>query len=380
MALELRRLAASGSDPRARLHALWTLDGLDEIDLTTLRGALSDEHHHVRAAAVRLHERWLHTERHREAAGRITSLRGDPSVFVRVQVAFSAGNIRSPREDRLIADMVQAYPGDAYLADASLSGLHGRELEVLTDLVSDTTWMAQRHPAANRLLQGLASCIITEQNTSRIMDLLAVLEGQPSEVAQLLVEGASDGITGARIGHLELPAAPTPLLALLRDEAPASLRTAAARFERFVFWPDKAGAEPPPRPLTVEESRLFGQGRTLYNMTCATCHHGDGGGLEGVAPPLAGVDWVTGPADRSARILLHGLSGPIEVLGKTYNLEMPAFGFMVDDQIAALLTYIRRAWGHSADPVSPAFVSGLRQKYSARERAWSAAELLQQEK
>ncbi|MDQ3213039.1 MAG: c-type cytochrome [Acidobacteriota bacterium] len=380
VAPELRRLAVSGSDPRARLHALWTLDGLNEIDLATLRPALSDEHHHLRAAAVRLHERWLHTEQHGEAARRITSLRQDPSAFVRVQVAFSTGNIRSPENDRLLADMVQAYPGDAYLADASLSGLHGRELELLTRLVSDRTWMARRHPAANRLLQGLASSIIAEQNTSRIIDLFALLEGRPSEVAQLLVEGASQGITGARMGHLELPTAPKALLALLRDEAPASLRAAAARLERFVLWPDKAGAEPLPRPLTVEESRLFGQGRTLYNMTCAACHQGDGGGLEGVAPPLAGVDWVTGPADRSARILLHGLSGPVDVLGKTYNLEMPAVGFMVDDQIASVLTYIRRAWGHGADPVSADFVSTLRQKYSTRERPWSAAELREQEK
>ncbi|MBA2602987.1 MAG: dehydrogenase, partial [Acidobacteria bacterium] len=183
---ELRRLATSGSDPRARLHALWTLDGLNETDLETLEAALSDEHHHVRAAAVRLHERWLHTEQHRDAAGRITSLRGDPSVFVRVQVAFSAGNIRSPREDRLLADLVQAYPGDAYLADAALSGLHGRELEVLTRLLSDAGWMAKRHAAANRLLQGLASSIIAEQNTSRILELLALLDGQPSQVASSL--------------------------------------------------------------------------------------------------------------------------------------------------------------------------------------------------
>ena len=59
---------------------------------------------------------------------------------------------------------------------------------------------------------------------------------------------------------------------------------------------------------------------------------------------------------------------------------MPAFGFLVDDQIASVLTYIRRAWGHGEDPVSPEFVSGLRQKYSGRQRAWSAAELLEQQK
>ena len=372
---ELRRLALAGDDPRGRLHALWTLDGLDAIDLATLGPALSDAHHHVRAAAVRLHERWLHTERHEEAANRITSRSEDPSAFVRVQVVFSAGEIRSPRVDRLLARMVQAHPGDAYLADAFMSGLQGRELEVLRTLLSDRTWMAGRHAAQDRLLQGLASAVVAEQKMPRIMDLLALLDGQPSDVAGLLVDGASAGITSARIGHLDLPAAPRPLLALLADETPAALRTAAARLERFVFWPDKAGAERLPRPLTEQESRWFGQGRTIYNMTCAACHQGDGGGLEGVAPPLAGASWVTGPPDRTARILLHGLTGPVEVLGKTYNLEMPAFGFMVDDQIASVLTYIRRSWGHGADPVSPAFVRGLRQQHAGRERAWTAAEL-----
>ena len=372
----LQRLALSGGDPRARLHALWTLDGLDASDPATLAAAIGDAHHHVRAAAVRLHERWLHTDRHEEAAGRITSRRDDPSAFVRVQVAFSAGNIRTPAVDRLLAGMVEAYPGDAYLADAVLSGLKGRELEVLTGLLADKAWMAERHAAEDRLLQGLASSVVAEQKIDRIVDLLALLEGQPPAVAGLLVEGASAGIASARIGHLQLPAAPGPLLALLREETPASLRAAAGRLERFVFWPDKTGAAPLPRPLTDEETRRFGQGRTIYNMTCAACHQGDGGGLEGVAPPLAGADWVTGPADRTARILLHGLNGPIEVLGKTYNLEMPAFGFMVDDQVAAVLTYIRRSWGHTADPVSPAFVSELRRKYPARERPWTAADLL----
>jgi putative membrane-bound dehydrogenase-like protein len=380
VAPELRRLAVSGSDPRARLHALWTLDGLDEIDLATLGTAISDEHHHVRAAAIRLHERWLHTDEHEAAVERIIGRRDDPSVFVRVQVAFSAGNIRSPRVDRLLARMVKAYPGDAYLADAFLSGLKGRELEVLTELLSDTTWMAARHDAANRLLQGLASSVIAEQTTSRIVQLLALLEGQPSDVARLLVEGAFLGIESARVGQLELPSAPQPLLALVRDEAPDSLRTAAARLERLVFWPDKPGAERLPRPLTEDESRLFGQGRTIYNMTCAACHQGDGRGLDGVAPPLAGAEWVTGPADRATRILLHGLNGPVEVLGRTYNLDMPAFGFLVDDQIASVLTYIRRSWGHDADPVAPGFVSRLRQEYSGRERAWTAAELLEDPK
>lgn len=375
---DLRRLAVSGDDPRARLHALWTLDGLEATDLDLLRRGLSDDHPHVRAAAVRLNERWL-TESREQAVENILSLRTDPSAIVRVQVAFSMGEIRSDRADELLAEMVRAFPGDAYLADAALSGLHGRELELLETLLSDPDWVAERHAAANRFIHGLASCVVAEREPARMMRLFALMENQPAEVAKALVEGMTSGITGARRGHLELPSQPEALLALQNDKSPTALREAATRLDGFVFWPGKAGVEPPPRPLTAHENNLYRQGRVLYNMNCAACHQVGGGGMEGLAPPLAGSEWVTGPAGRPARILLHGLTGPIDVLGKTYNLDMPAFGFMVDDQIAAILTYIRRAWGHNADPVPPEFVSKLRGRHSARDEAWRANELLQTE-
>ena len=55
----LVKLAADAKDWRTRLHALWTLDGLDSIDPPTVTKALDDPSRDVRVTAIRLAERWL---------------------------------------------------------------------------------------------------------------------------------------------------------------------------------------------------------------------------------------------------------------------------------------------------------------------------------
>ena len=94
------------------------------------------------------------------------------------------------------------------------------------------------------------------------------------------------------------------------------------------------------------------KGEALYLVSCAACHQANGQGLEGIAPPLAGTRWASESEERLARIVLHGLRGSITVADKEYNLEMPAMGFFDDQDIAAILTYIRAAWGKPVGSVS----------------------------
>lgn len=107
----------------------------------------------------------------------------------------------------------------------------------------------------------------------------------------------------------------------------------------------------------------------------------DGQGIEPQAPPLVDSDWVLGPPERLARIALHGLQGPVHVNGTRYEPplvlpEMPAMGFLTDEQLAAALTYIRRAWGHQADPVAPGVIAQARRENSDRQVPWTEDELL----
>jgi mono/diheme cytochrome c family protein len=75
------------------------------------------------------------------------------------------------------------------------------------------------------------------------------------------------------------------------------------------------------------------------------------------------------------RIVLHGLSGPITVAGKSYTLEMPALAALKDDDIAAALTYVRRSWENEASPVTAEQVRRVRENVK-RAGPWSERELL----
>jgi mono/diheme cytochrome c family protein len=116
----------------------------------------------------------------------------------------------------------------------------------------------------------------------------------------------------------------------------------------------------------------------LYVSACATCHETDGAGLPAVYPPLAGSPIVTGPARTLVRIVIGGLEGPLVVKGESYNSTMPPYGGgpeLNDDEIAAVLTYLRSSFGNSAPAVSAAEVAREREASAGRVALWTPAEL-----
>ena len=122
-------------------------------------------------------------------------------------------------------------------------------------------------------------------------------------------------------------------------------------------WPGKPGDKTPPlTPLTPEQEKRFAAGHESFTQICAECHQPSGLGQEGVAPPLVDSEWVLGPPERLARIALNGLHGPLKVGKKTIDMEMPGLKALPDEQIASILTYVRREWGHEAGPVDPKLV------------------------
>jgi mono/diheme cytochrome c family protein len=117
-------------------------------------------------------------------------------------------------------------------------------------------------------------------------------------------------------------------------------------------------------------------GKQVYATTCAACHQATGLGVEGTYPPLAGSEWVNGDEARIVRIVLHGLTGPVEVAGETYSGAMPPWGGVLKDpEIAAVTTYLRSTWGNKATPISQATVASIRQATMSRKTPWTSAEL-----
>ena len=98
-------------------------------------------------------------------------------------------------------------------------------------------------------------------------------------------------------------------------------------------------------------------GAAVFNTNCASCHQSDGKG-GAAAPALAGNALVTGPANKVIHIVKDGLTGAVTVNGKAYNGTMPAWkGVISNDDIAAVITYIRSSWGNKASAVTSAQVA-----------------------
>jgi mono/diheme cytochrome c family protein len=124
-------------------------------------------------------------------------------------------------------------------------------------------------------------------------------------------------------------------------------------------------------PLTPDEQQRFANGSELYKNICIGCHQADGRGQEKLAPSLLASKYViSADGGNAARILLGGKEGPVGL--------MPPLGSMLsDDQIAAVLTYIRREWGQTAPPIAPDEVKEIRGLTKTRKRPWTDAELPQ---
>ena len=131
-----------------------------------------------------------------------------------------------------------------------------------------------------------------------------------------------------------------------------------------------------PATTTAAAKEQLPDGKTVFSTTCAACHQATGEGVPGVYPPLAGSEWATGDEAKVVRILLHGVTGPIEVAGETFNSMMPPWGATLKDaDIAAVLTYVRSNWGNKGAPISAAKVASIRAATTSRTTPWTAAEL-----
>jgi len=107
-------------------------------------------------------------------------------------------------------------------------------------------------------------------------------------------------------------------------------------------------------------------GHMIYMARCAVCHGENGEGRPGLYPPLAGSEWVNGPPERLAAIILDGLQGPVG----NYNGVMPGWrGFLQDAEIAAVMSWLRKA------PVTAVEVHHVRLETDARSSFWTADDL-----
>jgi len=125
--------------------------------------------------------------------------------------------------------------------------------------------------------------------------------------------------------------------------------------------------------------RKIESGKKIFGVRCASCHQANGLGIEGQYPPLAGSRWVTTEPSLISQIILKGLKGEIEVMGKVYGtsaaVNMAAVA--IDDrEIANVTTYVRQAWGNQAGEILESEVAQFRDESKDQVDQWTGDQLV----
>ena len=129
-------------------------------------------------------------------------------------------------------------------------------------------------------------------------------------------------------------------------------------------------AQPATPPAeTAADTELLQRGEAIYADVCIACHQAEGAGVEGIYPALAGNPLVTLPDPRVVTMtILYGRGG------------MPRFNSIyTDEEIAAVTSYLRAAWGNTAPPVDAASVASLRAEFEATPEATPQSEITGQD-
>jgi mono/diheme cytochrome c family protein/HEAT repeat protein len=453
----LTKLAAEAPDYRTRLHALWTLDGLDALDPKVVQHALQDATPEVRASAVRLSERWLRDPARPEQPAMQTAVLAtidDANHQVRWQLAATLGELPAPARVDPLTTLLGRFGDDPVLVDVAISSLHGQEAAVLTRLLDRNTsagpasarqasanesaaaasppkasadGAASAASAANQVVakpssapQPQAAQAAAQRSAGRTDEAIqmlagAVTKGGEREAIQRILAAAVDanrpeavrvalllgldaglsagnrtfggavpsggtgrvamaagsvpgadlnGRSGARpVANLTLPEEPKDVTRLAAGSG--RMAEVAGRIVAKVSWPGKP--EPVVPPLTAAEQTRYAAGAEIYKNICINCHQPDGRGKEHLAPALVGSKFALASPVVPVRILLSGKEGTIGL--------MPPLSALTDDQIAAVLTYIRREWGNTASAVDAPTVKEVRGLTASHARPWTEAEL-----
>ena len=291
-------------------------------------------------------------------------------------LALVLGDLRSSEALDALVEVAWSGGLDATRRGAVVSGLGGRELDFLQRTLARTEVPIPTTPDALALVELIGTCAGNEGSGPLLAALVrGVLLGElrdlrvPVEWRKALAKGALGARAKDAKGQFRpilVAEAPPPSV----DDLPESVAFAEA-----LVWRGKPGSEGLfPRELDAIEHGRFERGRSIYEQTCAACHQVSGRGDVALAPPLRNSPWVLGPAERTAKLVLNGLRGPLTLEGWTWDSEMPSHSFD-DEDTASVLTYIRRAWNHGADPVAPELVRKVREETAARRGPWHVSEL-----
>ncbi|MEB2775996.1 c-type cytochrome [Algoriphagus sp. D3-2-R+10] len=371
----------SNSTEMGRYHALWTLEGLGLLSEDFLLSTFQTSSGLIQNTALRVLEPFALASSATQA--KLSQAMDDAALSATqteaLQLALSSYVLSADGDENVLSVIFKKYGDDPLMRDAMMSSLGGREYDFLQKLWASSDWEIQDQ-SKEIFLETLASAVLKNGKPYEVMGLLTMADAKELGWKEnILISGMS--IQAANLKEKELIALKSEPSLFMRTDLPID-ESRLAMLKGIFTWPGFVPLEVAVSESQLDESGMkqFAQGRQKFLVTCAGCHGSDGAGATRMGPPLAGSEWVLGDEQRLTMILLHGLEGPIDVAGKTYDAPdilpvMPAHSTMDDGSIAAILTYIRNEWGNQAPIISGRAVSKTRLTTQGRVYPWKAAEL-----
>lgn len=391
------RFLASATDPAARevvepsgrgreidqreiheLEQLWTLSGCGAADMEVIAAAFASESALLRMHALRVAERSLDSM---SLVSLLSRAIEDDARAVRVQSVLTSWRLDPSIRIAVLERGLRRDIAEREMRSAVLASSVGAEHALLATIAAGHV-LDEETVGARAFAGELAELVLDDgsgrPNPAALRDLLAAAARVMRErawLAKAILEriGARQNLNAREPTQLIAASEPAGWLDAMRASS-GSLPLVGA-VDRLVFWPGRMDvAFVPPRVVVAEALGFEELGKRLYS-NCMSCHQANGRGLPPVYPPLRGSEIVHGDAATLVKIVMHGLEGPIMVDGQSYNQVMPAAPLRTDEEIAAVLTYVRNAWGNAAAPIDPALVTRIREETKGRNKPWSSREL-----
>ncbi len=371
-----------GDNSLGKLHALWTLEGLEYKEAELYLIGLNAQDSKVKQAALRIYSAFLVEEKlplmELETYIKENFDSSDPAL--QLQMVLLSNNLNRQLAFEVSDTFLGLYGENPITRDVVMSSLQDREYAFFNYLQSKSAWQlySQDHEI---FIEQLSSAIAVKGSEQEILPLFEIIS-KPKEndwVSNAIITGFLNSTALNEDIQIELTS--KPYLFTQSDIGEEDLKENYDQLNALFTWPGKVA---PPQSIEdnlVElDKALMATGRQKYVNLCANCHGTKGEGMSRFAPPLKKSEWVIGEKEKLAMILLHGMEGPIVVNGKDYGIpdilpSMPSFSTLQNEDIAAIATYIRNSWGNSGDMIKPNIIGRIRFRTQGKITPWKASEL-----
>ena len=111
---------------------------------------------------------------------------------------------------------------------------------------------------------------------------------------------------------------------------------------------------------TASSAGAMVRGKVIYTNICLACHMATGTGVPHMNPPLIKTSYVLGDKAALIKIVLNGFKDDVEINGDTYSNTMTPHADLKDQEIANVLTYVRKSFGNKASAITAAEVKKVR--------------------